>query len=381
MNNYLSFLDEFGNASLEFAKPGTSTHFLIAALTLPTDKRNEAETRVEAVRKQFFGNGPIKSASVGTDHRRRKQILTALLAAPFQVFALVVDKRELTGEGLRYKGSFYKFLHGQVDSELFRIFSNLELMASQRGSQEFMAGFVNYVKQHHIPNLFNQASFGFVNADDSILIQAAHFVVDTLARCYDETVMADEANRREFTKLMAPKLVKLKYWPERFAPATVDARFDESQYNPMLADLGLRLAGDFIQRNANSRVPVVTDQVACLNYLAFHFRHVNPTRYVSSRELIYNLSERRNNTPSLHYFQTHVIAPLRDAGVLIASSSKGYKLPASEGDLYDFVNHSNSIIQPLLARISKCREQVRLATNGAIDILDRPEYDKLRERV
>ncbi len=381
MHNYLAFLDEFGNAGLDFTKPGTSTHFIVAALTLPKDKRDEAETRIEAVRKQFFQTGPIKSSIIGTDHKRRKQVLTALLAAPFQVFALVVDKRELTGEGLRYKGSFYKFLHGQADSELFRLFPNLELMASQRGNAEFMEGFVKYVKQHHIPNLFNQASFGFVNADDSILIQAAHFVADTLARCYDETVMADEASRREFTKLMAPKLVKLKYWPERFAPATVDARFDESQYNPMLADLGLRLAGDFIGRNANSRVPVVTDQVACLNYLAFHFRHVDPTRYVSSRELIYNLAERRNNVPSLHYFQTHVIAPLRDAGVLIASSSKGYKLPASEGDLLDFVNHSNSIIQPLLARINKCRDQVRMATGGAIDILDQPEYDRLRERV
>jgi hypothetical protein len=380
MHNYLAFLDEFGNASLDFTKPGTSTHFIVAALTLPKDKRDEAETQVEAVRKQFFQTGPIKSSVVGTDHKRRRQVLAALLAAPFQIFALVVDKRQLTGEGLRYKGSFYKFLHGQADSELFRLFPNLELTTGQHGSREFMEGFVNYVHHHHIPNLFNQASFGFVNDKDSVLIQAADFVAGTLARCYDETVMADDASRREFTKLLAPKLVKLKYWPERFAPATVDARFDESQYNPMLADLGLRLAGDFIQRNANSRVPVVTDQVACLNYLAFHFRHVNPTRYVSSRELIHNLAERRNNAPSLHYFQTHVIAPLRDAGVLIASSSKGYKLPASESDLLDFVNHSNTIIQPLLARINKCRDQVRMATGGAIDILDRPEYDKLRER-
>ena len=81
----------------------------------------------------------------------------------------------------------------------------------------------------------------------------------------------------------------------------------------------------------------------------------------------------------IHYFQTKVITPLRDAGVLIASSSKGYKLPANESDLYDFVNHSNAIIEPMLSRIKKFKDQIRLATDGKLDILDRSEYKIIRK--
>jgi len=119
--------------------------------------------------------------------------------------------------------------------------------------------------------------------------------------------------------------------------------------------------------------------VTCIQYLLFHFRHVDPTRYISSRELIAHIEGRRGSIPSLHYFQTRVIAPLRDAGVIIASSTKGYKIPSCEQDLYDFVNHSNTIIQPLLSRIGKCRDRIRLATDGSIDILDREEYANLKQ--
>ncbi|GAB3987887.1 hypothetical protein GCM10028807_09480 [Spirosoma daeguense] len=379
MHNHIAFLDEWGNNGLDFTKRQVSTHFIIAALTLPKDKLPEAEEKIEAVRKRFFQNGPIKSSKVGDDAKRRKLILAALLDSPFQIFALVVDKRQLTGEGLRYKGSFYKFLHGLADRELYKTFPNLELIADTHGSETFMDGFIRYVQDQHIPNLFNQSSFGFVNDKGSVLVQAADFVAGTLARCYDETVISDQ--RQGFIELLRPKLLALKYWPDVFAPSLVKTSLNQEQYHPVLADLGVNLAQEFVHRKLTSRSHQEIDQLTCLTYLLFHFRHIDPTRYISSRELIKHVEDRRGVAISLHYFQTRVIAPLRDAGVLIASSSKGYKLPASERDLFDFVNHSNTIIQPLLSRINKCRDQIRLATDGAIDILERSEYDSLRRMI
>lgn len=379
MHNHIAFLDEWGNNGLDFTRKQVSTHFIIAALTLPKEKREDAENVVEAVRKQFFQTGPIKSSKVGDDTKRRRAVLSALVEAPFQIFALVVDKRQLIGEGLRYKGSFYKFLHGLADRDLYRTFPNLELVADMHGSETFMDGFVKYVQANHISNLFNQASFGFVNDKGSVLVQAADFIAGTLARCYDETVISDQ--RQSFIEILRPKLLTLKFWPDVFAPSLVKTTLDQTQYNPVLADLSVNLAQDFVHRKLSSRSPQDVDQHTCLSYLLFHFRHIDPTRYISSRELIRHIESRRNATVTLHYFQTKVIAPLRDAGVLIASSTKGYKLPASERDLYDFVNHSNTIIQPLLSRINKCRDQIRLATDGGIDILDRAEYDNLRRMI
>ena len=141
----------------------------------------------------------------------------------------------------------------------------------------------------------------------------------------------------------------------------------------------MSLGQDFLHRKLTSRSAQEIDQVTCLQYLLFHVRHMDPTRYISSRELMAHIDQPRGSLPTSHYFQTRVIAPLREAGVIIASSSKGYKIPSCERDLYDFVNHSNTIIQPLLSRIGKCRDRIRLATNGAIDLLEREEYANLKQ--
>jgi len=94
-----------------------------------------------------------------------------------------------------------------------------------------------------------------------------------------------------------------------------------------------------------------------------------------------HIRARTGRKVSLHYFQTKVIAQLRDAGVLIASSSRGYKLPASQSDLYDFVNHSNTIIEPMLSRVKRFRDQIYTATDGEVDILSQEEYALIRKVV
>lgn len=93
MNDHIAFLDEWGNNGLDFTKPGVSTHFIVTAITLRKEQLSEAEAQLEAVRKRFFQTGPIKSAKVGSDDKRRILILKQLLTIPFQLFALVVDKR------------------------------------------------------------------------------------------------------------------------------------------------------------------------------------------------------------------------------------------------------------------------------------------------
>ncbi|MBO0953137.1 DUF3800 domain-containing protein [Fibrella forsythiae] len=377
MDDSIAFLDEQGNTSLDFTQPGTSTHFIVAALVLRKSELAQAQTHLEALGQRYFQTGPINSASVGSDDKRRTLVLGQLLALPLQIVALVVDKRELKSEGFYHKGSLFKFLHGLADRELHRHFPNLELVAGRPGEDTFMKGFVQFVHDRHIPTLFDQASFRFVPGVSSLLNQAADFVAGSLARCYEQT--APSPAQAGLRQLLSPKLLALTYWPERFAPLVARPLPGQTTYNASLAELCLQLGQDFLHRKLSSRAPQEIDQVTCLQYLIFHFRHVDPTRYISSRELLAHVQERRGQTPSLHYFQTRVIAPLRDAGVLIASSSKGYKIPACEGDLYDFVNHSNTIIQPLLSRIGKCRDRIYQATSGTIDLLAREEYANLHQ--
>jgi hypothetical protein len=382
MPEQIAFLEEWGTDGLDFLKKesseqATSTHFIVTALMLSKQEVHEANELLRSIANKHFEGGVISSTLVDNDHEKRKEILADILSAPFRIFALVVDKRQLIGEGLRYKGSLQKFLHGLADRELYSLFNNLELVGKPRSSGSFMEGFIRYTHQNHIPNLFNESTFGFVLPHGDFLLQASDFIAGTLARCYDETVLTDQ--RQDFVELMQPALLAMKFWPDVFAPYLVKVNTKELRYNEELASLSVKLANDFINRKSGIQTPYVSDQLVCLGYLLFHFRHISPTRYISSFEIIEHIRVRRGKYVTLHYFQTKVIAPLRDAGVLIASSSRGYKLPASEGDLYDFINHSNTIVEPMLSRIKKFRDQIAQATNGKLDVLDKDEYAVIRK--
>ena len=377
MNQYNAFISEWGNNGLDFTKKKVSTHFIVSAIIITKEAIPEMQRIVHAVQKRHFKGGVIETSMIGHNHNLRKLILEDLLEAPFKIFSLIVDKRQVLGEGLRFKGSLYKFLHGMADRQLFALFPNLEMIALPLESETFMEGFVEYVKQNHIPNLFNESTFGFVKEHSVPISHTSQFIADTLAMCYDETVITSE--RHEFVRVLQSKILSIKFWPDIFEPNLVENVQSTNSYNVALANLSMDLANEFIKQKSNGLAAHIIDQVTTLGYLLFHFKHIDPNRYISSFEIIEHIKARRSKAVSLHYFQTKVIAPLRDAGVLIASSSKGYKLPASESDLYDFINHSNTIIEPMLSRVKKFRNQITTATNGELDILNKEEYQLIRK--
>ena len=72
---------------------------------------------------------------------------------------------------------------------------------------------------------------------------------------------------------------------------------------------------------------------------------------------------------------------MRDEGVIIASSSpkKGYKIPATKAELYDFINHGTKIILPMLERLKKCRDTIKLGTANQLDLFEKTEYSNLKK--
>jgi hypothetical protein len=383
MQHHIAYLSEWGNNALDFSKKSSSgmpatTHFIISAVITGIENKSQMPI-LEAVSQRHFNGGNIDSEFIGNDHIKRKEILEDLDEVDFKIFALIVDKRQLSGQGLRFKGSLFKFMHGLADRELYNIYPDLEMVTSLPGDESFMRGFVTYVQQNHIANLFNESAFGFTQVQDSLLVQASGFIAGSLARCYDETVITDQ--RSEFIEVLKKKLLTIKFWPDAFEHNLANPPEPGPAYDPLLAELSTKLANNFLQRKSSDRALQSIDQVSCLGYLLFHFRHINPTRYITSFELMEHVGTRRGKNVSLHYFQTKVIAPLRDAGVLVASSSRGYKLPASQQDLYDFVRHSNTIIEPMLSRVKKFRDQIVMATDGKLDILAADEYKLIRKVV
>jgi len=375
----VAYIDEYGNSGLDFTNPQNSPHFIVTAIIVTENDVESIEKDLEIIRQQNFQTGEIKSSNVGKNDRRREKILRELCSLNFSIYAVIVDKRELYSDGFRYKKSFYKFIHSLVDRELFKTFSVLDIIADEHGGNSFMTEFVDYIKANHIPNLFNHSDFGFINSKKLSIVQIADFISGTLARCFDETKLSD--NKDIFLEILNDKIIHIKQWPTHYKPYTYEAK-DFEGFDPTISELGLNLAQQFVDDNLESNDTVILDQVVLLKYLIFYFKNLNPTSYISTFELIRRITKiRLNPSLSIHYFRSKIIAPLRDKGVIISSCTKGYKLPSSEKDIYDFVNHSNSIISPMISRIQKVHESILLATHNKVDILDKPGYENLRQLI
>ncbi len=84
---------------------------------------------------------------------------------------------------------------------------------------------------------------------------------------------------------------------------------------------------------------------------------------------------------STQSFRIRIIAKLRDAEVIIASSKGGYKIPSSEEELREFINHGKNIIMPMLSRLKICQDVIKAGTNGSVNLFKCAEYHVLENLI
>lgn len=183
--------------------------------------------------------------------------------------------------------------------------------------------------------------------------------------------------------MLQPKITSISFFPNQKHPLDYQPEKEEEGYSPLIAEHSVNLAQNFVADTKGNLSLEEIDQINCVKLLLLYFKAYDYRKYVSTHEIINQLSVDRKVPMKLQYFRTKVIGELRDKGLIIASKSSGlktgYKIPTSAEDLYHFVNHGNSIIIPMLARIKRCRDQINLATRKELDILNKPEYSELKK--
>jgi len=100
---------------------------------------------------------------------------------------------------------------------------------------------------------------------------------------------------------------------------------------------------------------------------------------VLADDLLNNLRERGLDAKGARWFRTAIIAALRDNGVLLTSSSSGYKLPVSAADLVSFARQAENVCVPMLNRVEAACNAVKLLTRGEVDVLTQPELGLVRD--
>ncbi|KFC20417.1 DUF3800 domain-containing protein [Chryseobacterium sp. FH1] len=373
-----AFADEFGNNSFNFQTQGS--HFIVATVITKTDNIENLKNQVKDLRqKHKFQTGELKSSKVAKDYLRRKRILEDIAKLDISIYAVIIDKQKLTGEGFNFKKSFYKFTNNLLYKELFRTFPTLDLYVDEHGGNEFLKEFKKYVERNHSRNLFSGADFNIQDSKQNELIQLADFVAGSLGYIFDELKKSEHSN--EFQNILTPKISSLTHFPpinwtyEEFHKSNIDESFDSR-----IAEVCITRIQDFLDKETGSDQQKI-DQINFLKLLLWLQRAYPKNRYTTTAEILGHLNQNRPTRIQDEYFRSKVVGSLRDKGILIASGRQGYKIPTTAKDLDNFVNHGKRIILPMLNRINEARQAIKLATMNDLDLLEHPEYDELKHLI
>ncbi|MCM3694548.1 DUF3800 domain-containing protein [Neobacillus niacini] len=369
-----AFINEFGHYGFDFEQPETSTHFIIVSILVKGSDKEILEKEVERMKLKHFPKSEV-------DDHLRMEILQDLKDLPFKVYAYVIDKRKIREDsGVTYEKTFIKFFNRMIFDDLYRTFDTLDLVADKQGSKEFMQEFIAYVKQKCVPDLFNYSTFGFNNSQSENLLELAGFIAGTIAKGYD--VKHHSKQYPSFYKLLKNKIITINLWPHDYKHFLYDYHFEktDSETDQIIIKQAVNLAYQYIEEHRKSEEEDERVRIDLLKFLLFNLKE-NPDEYVYTEEILDNLNAIRVNKIKQHYFRSNIVSKLRDQGLLIASSNKGYKLPVCLNDLYDFVNLSSLTIHPMIQRVAKCRDQIMLATNREIDILEKSEFEYLKRMI
>ncbi len=378
MTKILAHIDEFGTNSIEVQKDGVSSHFLICATLIKEENLIAGKEIIEQVRKKHFQNSEIKSSKVKrAHHARRLTILNDLNKIDFTIYVIVVDKKEINSEGLSIKQSFYKYFNKLLVTDLNRLNNKITFVADQIGTAEYQKSFKKYIENEVTQyDLFNESKlFEFSDSKENNLVQLSDFIVGSLAKCFDKKHFQE--NSSDYLKLLKDKL-NVRFWPNNIANYLRTDNETEN-FDPKIAELSLNLAKDYIARNEKKVDTDITAQIYLLEYLML-IQKVSPHYFIQTHEMMDKLKNEIGLEYSVRLFRKNIIGNLRDNNIIIASSnSGGYKLPVNKSDLVEFVNRYNSIMQPMISRMKKCRDSILLGSMNEIDILDYPEFEFLKQ--
>ena len=244
-----------------------------------------------------------------------------------------------------------------------------------------MQSFANYVKTKNPSlSLFDEFNFSFDKSNHGILIQLADIMSGCLAFSYDETKKS-KSNGTNYKKYLDNKIIGIQEFPRDPQTFRVEnqIKFD-NQYDGIIANLCFRKALAFkLKFNSENADENIRMQIAVLDYLLFRFMNNSARKYISTKELQTDLEIKGFEKLSIQSFRNIIIAKLRDNGVIIASSSKGYKLPSKKEEIEDFLNKGQGIVEPMLHRMKLCYNAITLGSNGDIRLLDDQKYHNLKK--
>lgn len=368
MSELNGYIDESGSYGFNFENH--NTHFVVTVILVEKGEKTLAlEQELKNIQAEVFNGAEIKSNKI--KDRTRQRIFTRIKNFEFNYYSIVVDKREIYDDsGVRnWKESFYKYLNRQLYNKLFNTFSRITVFADEMIDNKFIVSFKKYLITETQNTLFQQVRFA--DSEAHTIIQLADIVSGTINR-----FISRKSRVNVFVELASQNSGYFN-WPEKRI-RYFEKHSDNGEFSGEIRKLSLLRADNYLVKNKNSQDPEIVLKVKFLEFLKEILLYKGPSAYVHRSEIIENISKGIDKPINDNYFNSKILAPLRDNDVLIASNKRGYKLPTSKNDLIDFIEMFFANIDPMIKRIKSCNDSIVLATGGKLNLLEDDKYDYLR---
>lgn len=376
--NKYGFIDERGSYNFDFNDESESTNFMVSCLVIDEDKLAKLNTESSFIIKDFLKADNLNDEDLKWTMKRIA--LKDLSDLDIEIFTFLVKKERFKEEyGIKDKESFLEFLKGILYTDIIANYPQIKLISNKLVEKEFLKEFDKYLIEKHSPDLLREYDVVFIEEEQAdFLLDISSFISDVLFNKYER-----KGNFLEYEKcyeIISKKVLPLAYWPRTPEEYMENLqKYIREEFDEEIAYNSIRIAFDFISNNGGTKNEARYAQVLCLKYLLSILLNYGENRYVFSEEIRKNLSYVIGREFTAHYFQARIIAPLRDSGIIIATSKKGYKIPIRQSEILSFINQSSSVIKPMVERIKICRDSVLKATDNKVDVLNHDEYKYLKE--
>ena len=351
------FIDESG-------KSNDDRLFSCVAVLVDDAQLQPARDAVEMIARQLSRGGEIKSTSINDNHPRRIKFLEAIQPIDFQYVCLVADKQYIRDDsGLKFKKSFNKFFKRLLHRPLNAYASGgIRAVFDKYGWPQTMQEFECYMTDWMPQNLFFDYQVTHVDSRSERLVQLADLIAGSINWCFDPGRKCDKSN--QFRELLRSKELSIIAWPLREPISHSDDRSEDAN---ITRQAQLRVQG-LIARYESSSSQDERAMSIVLEELLFARIFEEGARQSIYADRLPDVLDQHGIGMNTRQVRS-LVGIIRDAGVVVAGSPNGYKLALTASDITEYLSHTESIVGPMLARVRRARESVKLDTSGRYDIL------------
>ena len=371
--SHYAFIAQAGHDYIAFDEERMSKHVVITALIIRTDILEEVKAELDHIHSTYIQNNSKSLEQLSPNNR--KEVIEKLLSFHIDLYAIIVDKDKLWEVGgFGYQQLLDDYMNRRLYNDLFESNMSVQIFAESEQKHDFLKKFESYIGERHTRTLFNPTLLVFEKKSDNTCLQFADIINELIFNAYENP--CDE--NRNLIKKLTRKFIRLEEWPYKDDKRIMNrlGQFTNT-YDHIIAEKSIQFAQQYIDRHEYSEEGLIQNRVNFLKYLLAYLS-IGRDEYIYGQEVIKNM-QTFSKEPINRDTMSDIVGPLRDEGILIASTSNGYKIPTATKDLIAHADFSCSRIVPMFRRLDNYRQIILNMTDQQLDILAGEQFKEIKQ--